>query len=273
MAGGPGRVAAVRMSLSLCSVGVTRARRPRHTGKTDIIASLTTQKATRHTSNHGRHHADSGNSGARDSRFSRQSHSRGGSHPGGRNPRTRSRPERSLHRRARSRRAARRRQAALPGQGRAQGGRECERRNRRRPGQPGRLRPARPRSEDDRTRWHREQGPPGSQCHPGGFDGGSAGFSRRFQPAALPLSRRSRRQHSAHPDDEHPQRRRARRQQRGLSGIHGDAGRRGIFLGSAALGRRGIPHSERRAQKARLQHRGRRRRRLRAVGEVECRRH
>ena len=54
------------------------------------------------------------------------------------------------------------------------------------------------------------------------------------------------------PDDEHPERRRPCRQQRGLSGIHGDAGRSGIVFRSPALGRRGLPHSERRAQKARL---------------------
>ena len=46
-----------------------------------------------------------------------------------------------------------------------------------------------------------------------------------------------------------------------------------IFFRRAALGRRGLPHPERRAQEARLQHRGRRRRRLRAVGEIECRSH
>ena len=41
------------------------------------------------------------------------------------------------------------------------------------------------------------------------------------------------------------------------------------FSEGAALGRRNLPRAEGRAEEARLQHRGRRRRRLRAVGEVE----
>ena len=76
--------------------------------------------------------------------------------------------------------------------------------------------------------------------------------------AALSLPGGRGRQHAAHADDEHSQRRRPRRQQRRLSGIHGHASWRGVVFGSAALGRGSFSHPQRRAQEAWLQHRSRR---------------
>ena len=46
--------------------------------------------------------------------------------------------------------------------------------------------------------------------------------------SALSLPGRSRGEHAADADDEHPERRSARRQQRRLPGIHGDAGGRAV---------------------------------------------
>ena len=85
------------------------------------------------------------------------------------------------------------------------------------------------------------------------------------------VPRRIYRQPAAHPDDEHPQRRRACRQQCRLPGIHGHARRRTFVHRGAALGRRNFPYSQGRAQEEGLQHRGRRRGRLRPVLEVEQR--
>ena len=92
--------------------------------------------------------------------------------------------------------------------------------------------------------------------------------------AHLPLYRylgglQARRLARAH--DEHPERRRARRQHRGLPGIHDHAGGRGELFASAAHGRRDLPHAEESPEGPRLQHLGGRRRRLRPSAEVERR--
>ena len=63
---------------------------------------------------------------------------------------------------------------------------------------------------------------------------------------------------SADADDEHPERRSARRQQRGLPGVHGDAGGRGDVQRCAALGHGGLSYAEGRAEEEGLQHRRRR---------------
>ena len=54
--------------------------------------------------------------------------------------------------------------------------------------------------------------------------------------SALPLPGRRECERAADADDEHPQRRRARRQQRGLPGVHGDAGGRGALLAMRCAG-------------------------------------
>src|ERR1019366_5369997 len=109
---------------------------------------------------------------------------------------------------------ARRRQEPLPGQRRPQGGGERERRDRRCSGELGCLRPARARRPDDRTGWDREQRAAGRECAPGRFDGGGTRVGKDSGYPALSLSGRSRGEHAAHADDEHPERRSARRQQR-----------------------------------------------------------
>ena len=73
-------------------------------------------------------------------------------------------------------------------------------------------------------------------------------------------------------DDEHPQRRRARRQQRGLPGVHGHAGRRAVVRRGRAHRRRDLPRAARHPEEEGLLDRRRRRRRLRAEPEVEPRR-
>ena len=79
----------------------------------------------------------------------------------------------------------------------------------------------------------------------------SAGF------APVPLPRRPQRAHPAGADDEHRQRRRARRHRRRRPGVHGRADRRAHLQGGAALGRRGLPLAEVRAQEAGPGHRSR----------------
>ena len=132
-----------------------------------------------------------------------------------------------LDRRARGPRTARRRQAAVPGQGRADG---------RRPRQPGppqragrqRLRPAQPRHGDDRSSTAR---PPRAAWAPTPCSGVSMAFARASASSRrIPLYRHyprpvrpagRRRLADAGPDDEHPQRRRPRGLDRGLPGVHG----------------------------------------------------
>ncbi len=73
--------------------------------------------------------------------------------------------------------------------------------------------------------------------------------------AGLPLFRYvggPERPHPAGADDEHPQRRRARRHGRRRPGVHGRADRCAELQGGAALGRRGVPRAEGRAEEAGL---------------------
>ena len=139
-------------------------------------------------------------------------------------------------------------------------------------GRHGRRRPERDRPDHDRARRHREQRQARRERHPGGFAGGSA---RRGRPlSSLPLYR--------YLGGANASMLPAPMMNILNGGAHADnnvdfqefmvmpVGAR-IFFRSAALGRRGLPHSERRAQEARLQHRGRRRRRLRADPQVERR--
>ena len=100
-----------------------------------------------------------------------------------------------------------------------------------------------------------EQEPDRRECDSGGVDGVRAGLGRSGEAAALSLPGRRECMHPADADDEHHQRRRACGQQRGLSGVHGDAGGRGALLRRAALGRGGLPHAEGRAEEEGIQHR------------------
>ena len=81
--------------------------------------------------------------------------------------------------------------------------------------------------------------------------------------AAVPLPRRPQRAHPAGADDEHRQRRRARRHRRRRPGVHDRADRRAHLQGGAALGRRGLPLAQVRAQEAGPGHRPGRRGRVR----------
>ncbi len=83
------------------------------------------------------------------------------------------------------------------------------------------------------------------------------------------LGRRQEGPHDAVADDEHHQRRRARRQQRRHPGVHDPAGRCADLRGMSALRRRGVPRAQGRAQGERVEHRRRRRGRLRAGSRLE----
>ncbi len=103
----------------------------------------------------------------------------------------------------------------------------------------------------------------GRQCHPGRQPGGCQGRGQRPGPAALPLYRRRVCPCPACADDEHPQRRRSHRLAvHRRPGIHGHAAGRRVLHRRPALGRRDLPRPEVRAQRPRLHHPGRRRRRL-----------
>ncbi len=155
------------------------------------------------------------------------------------------------------------RQGRDPGRGQHRGrDRACDRGH-------GRQRSARDRRAHDRAGRHAEQEAAGSERHSGGVHGDGAGGGRGGARAALSLPGRGERQRAADADDEHPERRRACRQQRGLPGVHGDAGGRAQLFRSPALGRGGIPHPEGGAEEARLQHGRGRRGRVCSFGEVE----
>src|SRR5450631_4480415 len=101
------------------------------------------------------------------------------------------------------------------------------------------------------------------------LDGGGSRLGKSMRTPTLSLPGRSGGERVAGADDEYLERRRACRQQRRFPGVHGDAGGSAVVFRGAALGRGSLPHAQGRAEKARLQHGGRRRRRLRSVGEVE----
>ncbi len=96
-----------------------------------------------------------------------------------------------------------------------------------------------------------EQGPPRRQRHARRSPGRGPGRGRGARAPAVPLRRRRQRPRAARADDERPQRRRPRRQQRGLPGVHDHAGRRGVLLRGAALGRRDLPRAQGAAPRAR----------------------
>src|SRR5579884_3915850 len=73
---------------------------------------------------------------------------------------------------------------------------------------------------------------------------GGAGRGAGGAAAPLPLSRRPGRQRAPGPDDEHPERRRARGEQRGLPGVHDRADRRGQLRRGAPGRRGGVPRLE-----------------------------
>ena len=72
-------------------------------------------------------------------------------------------------------------------------------------------------------------------------------------------------------DDEHPERRRARRQQRGLSGVHGDAGWRPDLCRGTPRRHRDLSRAPRHSEEGRPFDRRGRRRRLRAEPEIQSR--
>ena len=144
--------------------------------------------------------------------------------------------------------------------------RDC-RRHRRQDVRPGRTRPG-PRH----SRRHAQQGSSRRQCDARRVDGRPARLGRRDRPAALRAHRHAaacagrwrRREPAARADDEHPERRRACRHERGLPGVHGDAGRRHVVRRGASHRRRDLPRPAQHSEEARAEHRRRRRGRVRA---------
>ena len=94
----------------------------------------------------------------------------------------------------------------------------------------GRDRPA-----DDRAGRHAQQGQAGRQRDPRRLDGRGAGGGDSGGPAAVRYLGGPGAVRLPVPDDEHPQRRQARRQQRGLPGVHGHAHRRADLRRGPAL--------------------------------------
>ena len=88
------------------------------------------------------------------------------------------------------------------------------------------------------------KGASGRERHPGRVAGLRQGCGRVRRAAAVQVRGRRERAPAAHAHDEHPQRRRACRQQRGLPGVHDHAGGRGLLRRGAALVRRDLPHAE-----------------------------
>ena len=88
---------------------------------------------------------------------------------------------------------------------------------------------------------------------------------------ALRLLGRDRRRAASRADDEHPQRRQARRQQRGLPGVHGDAHRRAELRRGTALRRRDLPRLEEDSPQPQVRHERRRRGRIRSQSEEQRR--
>jgi len=169
-----------------------------------------------------------------------------------------------FHGQPRSDRAARRRQGTLRRQGRVEGGGAHQHRDQRIGAGAGRLGAGLPRQDPDRPRRHRQQGPPGRQCHAGGEHGGGARGGRGIGPAAVPLLRRHGPHEPAGADDERHQRRRACQQQPRPAGVHDHPGRRAEFPRSGALRRRGLPRAEEDPPRQGNAHQRGRRRRLRA---------
>ncbi len=154
------------------------------------------------------------------------------------------------------------------GQGRDEGGRSRQRRDRAGRDRPAIRLAAGARRGDDRARRHADQEPAGRQRPARGVDGGAEGGGRLRQTAALRAHRHHRRQpdrvHAAGADDEHPERRRARGLERGLPGVHGHAGRLPDLPRRAARRRRDLPRAALDPEVARALHGRRRRRRIRA---------
>ena len=135
----------------------------------------------------------------------------------------------------------------------------------------GRRRSARARPEDDRARRHREQRPSRRQRDSGGLDGSGAGGRQQLRAAALPVSGRRGREllpvpmmnilnGGAHADNN------VDFQEFMVMPVGAKS-----FSEALRWGVEVFHTLKRRAQEARLQHRGRRRRRLRALGQIECR--
>ncbi len=169
-----------------------------------------------------------------------------------------------FHRLARGHRAARRRRLALRRQGRAARGRAHQHRDQRIGARARCVRAGLPRPHADRPRRHRQQEPPRRQRHAGGEHGGGARRGRRIGAAAVPLLRRHGRHADAGADDERHQRRRACQQQPRPAGADDHPAGRAELSRSGALRRRDLPRAEEDHQRARHEHRGRRRGRLRA---------
>ncbi len=89
------------------------------------------------------------------------------------------------------------------------------------------------------------------------------GRRRLRRPSAVPLPRRAERAHPPGAAHEHHQRRRARRHRPRHPGVHGAADRRRELRRGPALGHRGLPRAQGRAEEGRPEHRTRRRGRIR----------
>ena len=127
---------------------------------------------------------------------------------------------------ARGGRAARRRRARFGGKGVTEGGRERERRDRRRAARPRRAPTRRARRALIDARRHAEQGPSSAPTRSSASRSRSRSAAAAAGAAALPLPRRRGRAHAAGADDERHQRRRARRRTRRHPGVHDRARRR-----------------------------------------------
>ncbi len=123
--------------------------------------------------------------------------------------------------------------------------------------------------DDDLDRRDREQVEAGRECDSCGVHGGRAGECECVEAAAVPLPGRGECVHSADADDEHFEWRKPCGLECGLPGVHGDAGGRGDVFGCAALGDRGLPYAEGRAEEEGVLDRGGRRGWICAEPEVE----
>ncbi|CAA9535941.1 MAG: Enolase, partial [uncultured Solirubrobacteraceae bacterium] len=177
-------------------------------------------------------------------------------------------PLRRLHGRVRGHRAARRRRG-LPGQGGHPGGHQRQHGDRPGDRRLRRARPVRPRPRAHRARRHAEQGAPRGQRDPRRVPRRGPSGRRGGAPAPVALPGRRGGARAARADDERAQRRRPRRQLRRLPGVHGRPLRRRDLQRGPAHGRRGLPPPQEDAGRARHEHRGGRRGRLRAGPRVQ----
>ena len=130
-------------------------------------------------------------------------------------------------------------------------------------GRHGRLRPGRPRRQDARSSTARRPRPSSAPTPSWPSRWPRPGPPRRRTSCRSTATSAAPAPDPARAADEHPERRRARRHQRRHPGVHGRAARRAQLRRGAALRRRGVPRAQEGPQGQGLQHRRRRRGRLR----------